>query len=157
MCVTRRLRKPFFWFIGAGIFLDQLSKIIVMWGAFAPLEVTPFLTIQAVINRGVSFGLLGGLGPTYLILLTFVIAAVFLVMMLRENHAFSAWSYALVVSGALSNILDRVFLGGVFDFIDFHIWSYHWPTFNFADVYITVGAFGLLIDSLHLHQKSRKK
>ncbi len=155
--MTLKVRFAFIGAIVAGIILDQLSKILIMGANSAPMHLAPFLNVQAVLNRGVSFGLLGNLGATNLIILTLLIVLVFIRMLMCEKRVLAACSYALVISGALSNILDRIFLGGVFDFIDFHIWGHHWPTFNFADVYITMGACGLLIDSLHFGQKSRKK
>ena len=65
---------------------------------------------------------------------------------------------ALVLGGALGNLLDRVFLGYVVDFIDVYYLNYHWPAFNVADSAITVGAILLIIESLcHRDQSHERK
>lgn len=139
-----------------GVVLDQIAKNTVVW-LHKEIVVAPFFSIRQAFNPGVSFGLLHNLNPWVLITMTSLVSVVFIVMLVREKKPLPAWSYVLVISGALSNIMDRVFYGGVLDFLDFHLWGYYWPTFNFADVYITLGAVGLLIDGLRSSQKSRKK
>ena len=57
-------------------------------------------------------------------------------------------SLCLVSSGALGNAIDRVYFGGVIDFIDFFIYNFHWPAFNFADLFITLGVMFLLFDNI---------
>ena len=56
-------------------------------------------------------------------------------------------SLIFISSGAIGNAVDRIYFGGVIDFIDFFIYNFHWPAFNFADIFITVGVFLLLIES----------
>ena len=58
------------------------------------------------------------------------------------------FSLALISSGALGNAIDRVYFGGVIDFIDFFIYNFHWPAFNFADIFITLGVILLLFDNI---------
>ena len=62
-------------------------------------------------------------------------------------------SLALISSGALGNAIDRVYFGGVIDFIDFFIYNFHWPAFNFADIFITVGVFLLLFENIFNKKK----
>ena len=57
-------------------------------------------------------------------------------------------SLGLISSGALGNAIDRVYFGGVIDFIDFFIYNFHWPAFNFADIFITIGVILLLFDNI---------
>jgi signal peptidase II len=62
---------------------------------------------------------------------------------------------ALILGGALGNLHDRIFLGSVVDFIEVHIFSYHWPDFNLADSSIVTGACLLFLDSLVPHKKTK--
>ena len=57
-------------------------------------------------------------------------------------------SLSLISSGAFGNAIDRVYFGGVIDFIDFFIYNFHWPAFNFADIFITLGVILLLFDNI---------
>ncbi|MBO7698971.1 MAG: signal peptidase II, partial [Erysipelotrichaceae bacterium] len=77
-----------------------------------------------------------------------IVAIVILTYMLikaKKNDTISIISYILIISGALGNLIDRVRLGYVVDFLDFIIFGYDYPVFNIADSFITVGCFALII------------
>lgn len=112
-----------------------------------PVELLPFLDLRLGFNTGVSFGLFAGGAETtrwILIAATSVVAVWLSLWMARERRAAVVYALALIVGGALGNIVDRVRRGAVTDFIDFHVGSFTWPTFNLADSAITVGV-GLLL------------
>ncbi|MGB0720480.1 MAG: signal peptidase II, partial [Bdellovibrionales bacterium] len=84
-------------------------------------------------------------GPYLLVGLSFVIVIGFLVWMFRTRDKVHQTGIALIIGGALGNVIDRFRFGAVFDFLDFHIADLHWPAFNVADSCICVGVFILMI------------
>ncbi len=135
------------------VIVDQLSKWVVEQ-KLTPgevIEVTPYLNLVLVHNRGISFGLLSDVdAPTAwpLVAVALVIVVVLLVWLTREQRWLTRLALQLVIAGALGNVSDRVRQGMVVDFLDFHLNSYHWPAFNVADVAVVVGALLLLLDGL---------
>lgn len=144
------------------ILFDQASKIYVL-ALFDPprpiIEVTSFLNIVLVWNRGISFGLFGSGAdymPWVLSGLALVIAVVLVVWLARVRTRLPAIGIALVLGGAVGNVIDRIRFGAVVDFVDFHLSGWHWPAFNVADSAITVGVVLLLYDSLFGGRESGK-
>ena len=112
------------------------------------VEILPFLNLVRVLNDGVSFGMLSGVVPWWgLIALAGVIVAWLLIWLWRAPGRLTAAALGLIIGGALGNILDRVRYQAVPDFLDFHYGSYHWPSFNLADVTIFCGAALLFWES----------
>jgi len=143
--------------VGMIIFLDQLTKGLIL--SFMPLhtthEIIPgFFNLVHVRNTGAAFSLLAG-APlfwrrTILIGLTIVVVALLVFAYTKVHHA-EKWTrsaYALIVGGALGNLIDRLRLGEVVDFLDFYMGTLHWPAFNVADSAITVGGVMLFISLL---------
>ncbi len=131
--------------------LDQTSKAIVLALLIEPITVTEFFNVVLVWNRGVSFGMLGGLGaaaPWLLIGLALAVAGVLMVWLWRETRLLTGLALGMVIGGAIGNAIDRVRFGAVVDFLDFHLSGYHWPAFNVADSAIVVGAGLLILDGL---------
>ncbi|HEY8189191.1 MAG TPA: signal peptidase II [Micavibrio sp.] len=123
---------------------------------FAKMEILPFFDIVMVWNKGISFGFFndhGDYGPMLLISLAAVIIVLFGVWLSRTASAAVAASLALVIGGALGNVLDRIRFGAVADFLDFHLGNLHWPAFNVADSAICIGIALLLIHSLFFEPK----
>ena len=85
--------------------------------------------------------------------LTGALTFAFAVMAFRAQHALERAGFALVVGGALGNIIDRLRQGAVTDFLDFYWRDWHWPTFNVADICITLGAVLILFASLPLRRR----
>ena len=140
------------------IFLDRLTKTwvalhIPMGGA---IPVVPhFLRISHWTNDGAAFSLFADSASPHtvrwaLIGFSLLAALVVLVLMVRLGDRLTATTVALalVFAGALGNVHDRIAYGSVVDFIEVHIFSYHWPDFNVADSAIVIGACLLLLDSL---------
>jgi signal peptidase II len=136
------------------ILLDQLTKWVMLgllMRGDEPIVVTPFFNLVMVWNRGVSFGLFdrsGALAPWVLSGLALAVV-VALIAWLRQTHEWlSGIGLGLVIGGALGNVIDRVRLAAVVDFLDFHLAGWHWPAFNLADSAICVGAALLVADGL---------
>lgn len=133
---------------------DQISKqLILSWFSEggAPLILTPFLNIIFAWNPGISFGLLrAGSWVTSMILVGMALGIVSFVLynMWKTTRLLSLLSYGLILGGAIGNIIDRSIYGAVIDFIDFHLFGYHWYVFNIADSGIVIGAFLLILDVL---------
>ena len=134
----------------AVIAADQASKWTVrdaLWNPLRQIEVTGFFNLVPVQNRGISFGLMQseGAGTWVIIGVALAIAAGLGIWLSRIRQLWPAWGLGLVIGGAVGNVIDRVRLGWVIDFLDFHGGGYHWPAFNIADAAICVGVFMLIV------------
>lgn len=133
---------------------DQASKWVILERVMNPpriIEVTGFFNLVMVWNPGVSFGMFGDGGEAgrwILTVLAMVICAFLLNWLRQVDRRMPALAIGLVIGGAIGNVVDRVRFGAVADFLDFHLFGYHWPAFNVADSAITIGVALLLIDSL---------
>ena len=133
---------------------DQISKFLVMSRVLSEvtqIELTSFLNLVTVWNRGVSFGLFNRDWPGTPWVLSAVALAVvaFLVIwMARSERPTPTLALGAIIGGALSNVIDRARFGAVYDFVDLHYAGWHWPAFNLADSAITLGVLALLIDAL---------
>ncbi|WP_201860695.1 signal peptidase II [Microvirga soli] len=138
---------------GPIILLDQATKAMAR-ASLMPgevLEVLPFANLRLGFNRGISFGLLPAdeaWGVLALIGITALICVGMAVWSVRAQARQESVALALILAGALGNLIDRVRDGMVTDFIDLHAAGYHWPTFNVADIAITLGVTWLVTDSL---------
>lgn len=103
-------------------------------------ELTSYVNLTPVWNRGVSFGMFSDADARVLLLgLTGGIAAGVLIWLWRAEERGLALPLGLIIGGAAGNILDRLRYGAVVDFLDFHLYGYHWPAFNVADSCIVTG------------------
>ncbi|MDR2681489.1 MAG: signal peptidase II [Holosporaceae bacterium] len=119
---------------------DQISKQLAenYLNNQSTLEIFPFFNLLLVRNTGISFGIFRNISPIFLICASMAVA-VYLAVWARSNALYRL-PVALVMGGAIGNILDRIFRGSVVDFLDFHACGYHWPAFNIADSSIVIGA-----------------
>jgi signal peptidase II len=140
------------------VFLDQLTKGLVetRYALHSTREVIPgFLNFTHVRNSGVAFGLFashgdGALGSLVLVVLGLVALVVVGLYFWRTSTGDRALlsALALILGGAVGNLIDRIGSGGVTDFIDAYVGTYHWHTFNVADSAITVGIVLMVLDLL---------
>lgn len=139
-------------FIALGILADQASKLWVLDNLPGnEREVVPgFIAFQYAENRNMAFGLGKVIPPEFkvpvLVALTGILAAILLVWLFRARDLWMRAGLVLTVGGAIGNIIDRVRLGFVVDFIRWHKW-FEWPNFNVADSFICVGVGILLVAS----------
>lgn len=143
------------------IVLDQLTKqwVSQSLGFGEVLPVMPSFNLVLAHNAGAAFSFLAGAGGWQRGFFSgiAVVAAVVIIHLLRKHHGEKLFSLALalILGGALGNLIDRVRFGHVVDFLDFYIQAYHWPAFNVADMAITAGAGLLIWDSLKKPQQER--
>jgi len=130
---------------------DQASKWWIVHEVMDPprvIPVTGFFNLVLTGNRGISFGLFSGAASPYVFA---AIAAVIVIGLLiwlgRVENRWLAAAVGLIIGGALGNLWDRLALGYVVDFLDFHAGGWHWPAFNLADAAITIGVAALFIDA----------
>ena len=145
------------------VVLDQLTKlwIVKSFQLYESLEIIPaFFNLTYLTNKGAAFGFLAGVTSVWRHYFFLVLASVALVLIgfawfrMRKDHRFYGPALALIAGGAIGNVIDRVRLGAVVDFLDFYVAGHHWPAFNVADSAITVGvALFLLANFLEERQK----
>lgn len=139
--------KRWLWLAAAIVFVDQLTKFAVLrsFSFGERLAVVPGLfDLTLVYNRGAAFSFLAGASGWQRWFFTGlgVAAAIFIVWLLARHgtQRLFAFALALILGGAIGNVIDRALYGHVIDFIDWHYRGWHWPAFNIADSAITVGA-----------------
>ncbi|MDD3760211.1 MAG: signal peptidase II [Acidithiobacillus sp.] len=141
------------------IFLDQGVKLWLshIWRLGQGIVVIPgILNFRLVHNTGAAFSFLAGAGgwQRWLLIVIAVIVVVVLVAILRRLKPGAHWTaiaLALILGGALGNLIDRIRLGYVVDFIGVHWGNLYWPYFNIADSAITIGALMLIVDAFRRH------
>ena len=134
------------------IFLfDRLSKIYVIYldNKYNGLEIlsSKFLNIQLIWNEGIAFGLFSfdnNVFYNFLTIFIFIIILIILFMIFKSEEK-KKYALLMILGGALGNLYDRVYYRAVPDFIDFHFGEFHWFIFNFADVFITLGVFFMIL------------
>lgn len=133
---------------------DQASKAAAL-GGLALAETRPlasFFNLVLVFNSGAAFSFLAGAGgwqKWFFVLLALGISAWLLVMLRRHaQERLLPTALALILGGALGNVIDRLRFDAVVDFLDFHLAGYHWPAFNVADSAISIGVALMLVHQL---------
>jgi signal peptidase II len=143
--------------IGLTIAVDQIAKLVAerTLPFEQPIDLLPILSLYRVYNTGIAFSLLSGFGDIGLILLTLAITAVVLVFWQRseEGGRFAAVGYALIIGGALGNLIDRIAYGHVVDFLYLHLGDRSLFVFNLADVALTIGP--ILLVAIYLFSNER--
>ncbi|MFM0005000.1 signal peptidase II [Paraburkholderia dipogonis] len=143
------------------ILFDQLTKIAVqkVFAYGVAHEVTSFFNLILVYNRGAAFSFLAMAGgwQRWAFTALGVVAALVICYLLRRHGGQKMFctALALILGGALGNVIDRLAYGHVIDFLDFHVRTWHWPAFNLADSAITIGAVLLVLDELRRVRGSR--
>ena len=142
--------SPYALLVVAAIGLDQWIKQLVETGLSLQekLDLLPFLALYRTYNTGIAFSMLSSFGDTGLIVVSLLVAAFVLYLASRTapGQVFARIGFALILGGALGNLIDRAVYGHVIDYILFHtpVWSF--AVFNLADVFITVGAVLIVLD-----------
>jgi lipoprotein signal peptidase len=143
---------------------DQASKAWIVDGLRLPerisVAVLPFLNFTWVENRGITFGMFGGfgaLGPILLTVVALAVVAALGVWLWRAERALPAAALGAIAGGAVGNVLDRLRLGYVVDFLHAHAAGYSWYVFNLADAAIVCGVAALVLDGMRSRPEGDKR
>lgn len=135
----------------ATFFIDRVSKEYILKLSdidnITYLEVTSFLNLNLIFNKGIAFGVFAVNDFFYYNVITIIIIIIslaVLLMALKTNGA-EKYCFSMIFGGAIGNIYDRLYYNAVVDFIDIHINNIHWFVFNFADTFITIAVILLII------------
>ncbi len=157
------MTKAAFGFLAAIAFaaaaLDQWIKQLVEQGMeyHETIDLLPFLALFRTHNTGIAFSMFNDLGQTPMIVLVLAVVAIvgWLASHTSSDQTFARIGFALILGGAFGNLIDRVTLGYVIDYVLFHtpVWSF--AVFNLADAFITVGAIMVVLDEIMSWRRER--
>ena len=150
------------------VLIDQLTKNIILQMFSAEgmsKSITSFFNLVLVYNHGISFGLFNHAPaeaqPYIFVAIAAVISVVLLIWLFRSRSPLIVTALGLVIGGAIGNMIDRIVVGAVIDFIDVYAiinaTPHHWPAFNVADSAVVCGVGLLFIDSLAFDKKKHQK
>ncbi|MEE9591602.1 MAG: signal peptidase II [Thermodesulfobacteriota bacterium] len=134
------------------VLLDQITKAIISHRLNLNQTIgvmAGFFNIVYIKNPGAAFGLFRGWGSMrgiFLVIVTLLALIIIIYIYRKTTERLLRFSLSLIAGGAIGNLIDRVRLGEVVDFLDFYIGKYHWPAFNIADSAITVGVFIAVVE-----------
>ncbi len=151
--------KRWSWLSILFIFIDQISKHLAetLLEINHPVHILPSFNLTLTYNTGAAFSLLaeaGGWQRWFFLDLGLMVSIglVFWMQHLKSRDRWLAAALALILAGAVGNLIDRFCIGKVVDFIDFYYDLWHFPVFNIADVAINIGGILLVADSIHSKQ-----
>ena len=153
------------WLSALVVALDQATKLWILNNVtymVDRIEVLPFFNIIHVRNFGAAFSFLSdqaGWQKFLFVILALGISTALAFMLRRQSKSMVRINiaFALIIGGALGNVIDRIWLGSVVDFLDLYYGNYHWPAFNIADSAIVLGAITMVLDSLLAASQQGKK
>ncbi|MEK0436956.1 MAG: hypothetical protein RLZZ530_930 [Pseudomonadota bacterium] len=135
--------------------IDRISKILILKNflnnSLSEIYLNSFLNFSLVWNSGIGFGILQIEPNIFYSIISIIITAINLILiywMLTSSNYLESIFISVILGGALGNLFDRYYYSSVPDFIDLHYESFHWFTFNIADIFITIGIIGLIIIDL---------
>jgi len=143
--------------------IDRISKILILQNflnnSSSEIYLNSFLNFSLVWNSGIGFGILQIEPNIFYFTISVIITAINLILiywMLTSTNYLESIFISIILGGALGNLFDRYYYSSVPDFIDLHYESFHWFTFNIADIFITIGIIGLIIIDLFKINKNEK-
>ena len=144
------------------VLADQMSKAIIRqnMNLYESIVVIPsFFHITYITNDGMAFGINFPFGIYVFstISVVFTLVLFWYLWTIKDQDFIIRAGIGLIIAGAIGNLIDRLFLGKVVDFLDFMIGDLHWYVFNFADSYVTVGMCIMLYDSFVLEKKRERQ
>ena len=135
--------------------VDRISKILILKNfsnnSLSEIYFNSFLNFSLVWNSGIGFGILQIEPNIFYSIISIIITIINLILiywMLTSTNYLESIFISIILGGSLGNLFDRYYYSSVPDFIDFHYESFHWFTFNIADIFITTGIIGLIIIDL---------
>ena len=159
--MTNKKKIYLFIFVLVLFTIDRISKILILKNflnnSSSEIYINSFLNFSLVWNSGIGFGILQLEPNIFYLLISIIITAINLILiywMLTSSNYLESIFISIILGGALGNLFDRYYYSSVPDFIDLHYESFHWFTFNIADIFITIGIIGLLIIDLFKIKKT---
>ena len=153
--MTNKKKIYLFIFILVLFTIDRISKILILKNflnnSSSEIYINSFLNFSLVWNSGIGFGILQLEANIFYLLISIIITAINLILiywMFTSSNYLESIFISIILGGALGNLFDRYYYSSVPDFIDLHYESFHWFTFNIADIFITIGIIGLIIIDL---------
>ena len=150
-------KKKLYLFISIFILfaIDRVSKILILKNlsnnSSSEIYINSFLNFSLAWNNGIGFGILQIEHFFFYMIITIIITIInfaLIYWMLTSSNYLESIFVSIILGGSLGNLLDRYYYNAVPDFIDLHYESFHWFTFNIADIFITIGIIGLVIIDL---------
>ena len=161
--MTNKKKIYLFIFVLVLFAIDRISKILILKNflnnSSSEIYINSFLNFSLVWNSGIGFGILQLEANIFYLLISIIITVINLILiywMLTSSNYLESIFISIILGGALSNLFDRYYYSSVPDFIDLHYESFHWFTFNIADIFITIGIIGLIIIDLFKIKKNEK-
>ncbi len=149
---------PILILVVVAMLLDQAIKAAVeMWLPFEQaVPVIPMLALYRTYNYGVAFSMLSGMEGWFIVTMRLLVVAFVLWLWRRtsKDRFFAHLGYAMIIAGALGNLIDRLIFGYVIDYVLFHTATWSFAVFNLADSFITIGAGAIVLDEM-LHMKKQ--
>lgn len=152
------------WLAVTVVILDQLTKYIASTSLvmFKPVAVMPMFNWTLMHNTGAAFSFLadaGGWQRWFFAVIAIVVSTVIFLWIkrLEQHEKWQAIALALILGGAIGNVIDRIWLGYVVDFIQVYYQQWYWPAFNIADSAIFIGVVMIVIDTIRESRAEKKK
>ncbi|CAN7261750.1 signal peptidase II [Pararhizobium sp. LjRoot255] len=149
---------PILILVVVAMLLDQAIKAAVeIWLPFQQaVPVLPMLALYRTYNYGVAFSMLSGMEGWFIVTMRLFVVAFVLWLWRRtpKDRFFAHLGYAMIIAGALGNLVDRLIFGYVIDYVLFHTATWSFAVFNLADSFITIGAGAIILDEI-LHMKKQ--
>ena len=159
--MTNKKKIYLFIFVLVLFTIDRISKILILKNflnnSLSEIYFNSFLNFSLVWNSGIGFGILQIEPNIFYSIISIIITAINLILiywMLTSSNYLESIFISIILGGALGNLFDRYYYSSVPDFIDLHYESFHWFTFNIADIFITIGIIGLIIIDLFKIKKT---
>ena len=152
---------PYVVLAAIAVALDQWIKYLVETRLILheQVDVLPFLALYRTYNTGIAFSMLSSFGDTGLIVMSLAVIAFVLYLAIRstDEQRLARLGFALVIGGAIGNLIDRAVYGHVIDYVLFHtpVWSF--AVFNLADAFITAGAAAVILDEFLAWRRERRR
>ena len=152
------------WIAAVVIALDQITKIAASANLkmYQPIEIMPFFNLTLAHNTGAAFSFLadaGGWQRWFFAVIAVVVSTVIFLWLkrLQQHEKWQAIALALILGGAIGNVIDRIWLGYVVDFILVYYKQWEYPAFNIADSAIFIGVVMIIIDAIREHRRESQK
>lgn len=139
--------------------VDQITKLHIMknlaQGEFISV-IKDFFYITYLENKGAAWGILQNKRYVFIVV-TIIITVIMFIYLLKTENTFLKLTLSMIIGGATGNLIDRIYKGSVADFLDFYIFSYNFPAFNVADIFIVTGTILLGIYIIFIHKEPLSK